>query len=157
ALKGTEITFTGAIAEIKASKVIFKSSANDSVICELAAPLQKNQERSVGSSLTVVGRVRGRGILGNVTLDQCRFAAPVAVLMEPVTVEPPLELPETPAAVRLQPVEPHPFLEASAPESTTPGPGAVHAKQPGRIGSAHTTQSAVAVASNDPLPAELTE
>jgi hypothetical protein len=75
-LKGTEITFTGAIAEIKNSRVTFKSSGNDKVICELVLSIENgNEELLVGSPLTVVGKVRGRGMLGNVTLDECNLAS----------------------------------------------------------------------------------
>ncbi len=77
--KGTEITFTGVVVERKKSKVIFKSSGNDKVICELSAPVDSRQkEVSVGSALTVIGKVKGRGILRNVTLDACRLAPPDA-------------------------------------------------------------------------------
>jgi len=74
-LKGTEITFTDVIAETKKSRVVFKSSGKHKVICELSSPTDNgNAKLLVGSPLTVVGRVRGRGILGNVTLDDCSLA-----------------------------------------------------------------------------------
>ena len=71
-LKGTEIKFTDVVVESKKSRVLFKSSGNDKVICELTSPTNNdNVKPFVGSPLTVVGKVRGRGLLGNVTLDDC--------------------------------------------------------------------------------------
>lgn len=73
--KGAEITFTDVIAETRKSKVIFESSGKDKVVCELASPPnQGNPEFFVGNRVTVVGKVRGRGMLGNVTLDKCNLA-----------------------------------------------------------------------------------
>src|SRR5437762_2079035 len=73
--KGTEIVFRDVVVESKNSKVIFKSSHNHKVICELV-PSNENHNKppSVGRELTVTGRVRGRGLLGNVTLDFCSVA-----------------------------------------------------------------------------------
>ena len=73
--KGTEIVFRDVVVESKNSKVIFKSSHNHKVICELV-PSNENHNKppSVGRELTVTGRVRGRGLLGNVTLDYCSVA-----------------------------------------------------------------------------------
>src|SRR5215470_14741568 len=73
--KGTEIVFRDVVVESKNSKVIFKSSHSDKVICELG-PSNENHKKppSVGRELTVTGRVRGRGLLGNVTLDSCSVA-----------------------------------------------------------------------------------
>ena len=72
--KGSEIVFRDVVVESKNSKVIFKSSHRDKVICELVSNLNHNQPPSVGSELTVTGKVRGRGLLGNVTLDYCSVA-----------------------------------------------------------------------------------
>jgi len=73
--KGTEIVFRDVVVERKNSKVIFKSSHSHKVICELV-PSNENHNKppSVGRELTVTGRVRGRGLLGNVTLDYCSVA-----------------------------------------------------------------------------------
>ena len=97
-IRGTEITLTGEIVESKKSRMIFKSSRNDKVICELASPINGGIIIA-GGSITVVGRVRGRGLLGNVTLDECRLTstpsveaiASTATVEEPATVEPPNE------------------------------------------------------------------
>jgi len=89
-LKGSEITVTGVVAEIKKSRVVFKSSGNDKVICELVSPVAI-EGHPIGSSLTIVGKVRGRGMLGNVTLDQCNLASSNIASTEPATIEPPLE------------------------------------------------------------------
>ena len=73
--KGTEIVFRDVVVESKNSKVIFKSSHSHRVICELVPSNEgHNKPPSVGSELTVTGRVRGRGLLGNVTLDYCSVA-----------------------------------------------------------------------------------
>ena len=78
-VKGTEITFTDVVVESRKSSVLFKSSGNHKVTCELASPIRNsNSKLLVGSPLTVVGKVRGRGILGNVTLDDCTPALSVA-------------------------------------------------------------------------------
>jgi hypothetical protein len=82
-LKGSEITVTGVIVEIKKSRVVFKSLGNDKVICALGSPIAI-EGHPVGSSLTVVGKVRGRGMLGNVTLDQCDLASSPAVVAKAV-------------------------------------------------------------------------
>jgi len=95
-LKGSEITVTGVVAEIKKSRVVFKSLGNDKVICELASSMAI-EGHPVGSSLTVVGKVRGRGVLGNVTLDQCNLASSnVVASNEPATIAPPPEPSEAP-------------------------------------------------------------
>src|SRR5881628_2454057 len=72
--KGSEIVFRDVVVENRNSKVIFKSSHRDKVICELASNKNHNKPPSVGSELTVTGKVRGRGLLGNVTLDYCSVA-----------------------------------------------------------------------------------
>jgi len=82
-LKGSEITVTGVIVEIKKSRVVFKSLGNDKVICALGSPIAI-EGHPVGTSLTVVGKVRGRGMLGNVTLDQCNLASSPAVVAKAV-------------------------------------------------------------------------
>jgi hypothetical protein len=95
-LKGAEITVTGVVAEIKKSRVVFKSLGNDKVICELVSSIAIG-EHPVGSSLTVAGKVRGRGMLGNVTLDQCNLASSNMASTEPTTIGPSVE-PEQPIA-----------------------------------------------------------
>jgi len=84
-LKGTAITLSGVVAENSKSRLVFKSSGNDKVICELVS----TADAAVGSPLTVVGRVKGRGMLGNVTLDQCHPSVKLATApQDPVVVEP---------------------------------------------------------------------
>lgn len=103
-LKGTEITFTGVVVESRILRVTFKSSGNDKVICELASPLDKESVALLtGSPLTVVGKVRGRGILGNVTLDRCRLALNAGLRGSDVTADASPDpvsdaIPEEPAA-----------------------------------------------------------
>ena len=72
--KGSEVIFRDVVVESKNSKVIFKSSHRDKVICELVSNKNHDKPPSVGSELTVTGKVRGRGLLGNVTLDYCSVA-----------------------------------------------------------------------------------
>src|SRR5262245_37762601 len=96
-LKGAEITVTGVVAEIKKSKVVFKSLGNDKVICELVSSIAV-EGHPVGSSLTVVGKVRGRGVLGNVTLDQCNLASSNTTPTELATIGPSVEPSEQPIA-----------------------------------------------------------
>src|SRR5262249_41839002 len=62
---------------------------------------------AVGGSLSVIGRVRGRGIMGNVTLDPC-----VRTLAAPEPVATPVPVPE-PVTEKLAPpvVIPEPVLE----------------------------------------------
>jgi hypothetical protein len=76
-LKGTEVFVRDVVAETRLSRVIFKTSQSDQVICELGPPAmaaQHDKQAAVGSELRVKGRVRGRGLLGNVTLDDCDVA-----------------------------------------------------------------------------------
>jgi hypothetical protein len=90
-LKGTEVVVRDVVAETRISKVIFKSSQNDRVICELGPSTQHHKQAAVGSALTVKGRIRGRGLLGNVTLDDCNVAAieePTATASAESTVTP---------------------------------------------------------------------
>jgi hypothetical protein len=86
--KGTSIALTDVVVESKKTRIVFKSSKNGKVICELASPLSDNI--ASGTSLTVVGKVRGRGMLGNVTLDDCSLKT-----SEAVAETPPVVLPET--------------------------------------------------------------
>ena len=79
-LKGTEIRLSDRVVEVRKSSVTFRSSGKDKVTCELVSPIANlSQGPRLGSPLTVIGKVRGRGLLGNVTLDQCSFAQPAAV------------------------------------------------------------------------------
>jgi len=96
-LKGAEITVTGVVAEIKKSKVVFKSLGNDKVICELVSSIAI-EGHPVGSSLTVVGKVRGRSVLGNVTLDQCNLASSDIAPTELAPIAPSVEPSEQPIA-----------------------------------------------------------
>lgn len=135
-LKGTEIFFRDVVAETRTSKVIFKSSQSDRVICELGASAQHDKQATVGSELRIKGRVRGRGLLGNVTLDDCTIA-PIdestvtlsTVPQEPASAEPDV-IPETgetlqPASVPDRPRSPAKQFATppSAPRATlVPGP-----------------------------------
>jgi hypothetical protein len=74
-VKGTEIFLRDVVAEIRNSRVIFKNSQSDRVICDLSPSTQHGTPLAVGSELRVKGRVRGRGLLGNVTLDDCNVAS----------------------------------------------------------------------------------
>src|SRR5262249_40924445 len=76
--KGAEITFRDLVLESDDEKVTFKSSRNKRVICRLVGSTGTHHKPlSVGSAITVTGKVRGRGLLGNVTLDNCSVA-PIA-------------------------------------------------------------------------------
>ena len=78
-LKGVVISFRDVVVESKNSKVIFKSSDTSKVICELVGSAgYQSKPPSVGGQVTVIGKVRGRGLLGNVTLDDCSIAASAA-------------------------------------------------------------------------------
>ena len=77
-LKGTQITFRDFVKESESTKVTFKSSLNNRVICKLSASTEDYKTPPlVGSEITVIGKFRGRGLLGNVTLDNC-VVAPAA-------------------------------------------------------------------------------
>jgi hypothetical protein len=74
-LKGTEISFSDVVVEQINSRVVFKSSQSGRVFCDLSALTGNNTPHvSIGSLLTVSGTVRGRGLLGNVTLDNCNLS-----------------------------------------------------------------------------------
>src|SRR5215471_9016688 len=77
--KGTQITFRDVVVESEGERVTFKSSRNKRIICKLILSSEdRNRTPSVGSDVTVVGKVRGRGLLGNVTLDDCSLASPAS-------------------------------------------------------------------------------
>lgn len=135
--KGAQITFTGVIAEIRPSSVIFKSSGNDRVICELVSSGRNHTEgHAVGSSLTVTGKVRGRGALGNVTLDQCSPVLTDVASRETATIEPPDERREeeeiAPSAVVAitDAIETAPSVIPDAVPSTSPAPPTQATKTP---------------------------
>jgi hypothetical protein len=105
-LKGSEITFSDVVVEQINSRVIFKSSQSDRVFCDLSALTGNNTPHvSIGSLVRVTGKVRGRGLLGNVTLDNCKLAPVVAASADTI----PQENPSVPAdAVAVIPDEPAP-------------------------------------------------
>src|SRR5262245_34540373 len=121
-IKGAEIKFVGVIVELKKSRVVFKGSGDDKIICELVTPLGTSKDvPAVGGSLTVVGRVRGRGMLGNVTLDPCVRTlaepepAPAPAPPPPPVVPEPVPEKTEPAEVIAEPV-PEPTADLPAPE-----------------------------------------
>jgi hypothetical protein len=127
-LKRTEIFVRDVVAETKLSKVIFKNSQGGRVICELgSSAAQLDKQPVVGTELRVQGKVRGRGFLGNMTLDDCKIApieestaTPYTAPPEAVSAEPD-EIPKTeetplPASVPDRP-------QSVAKQSATP-PGA---------------------------------
>jgi len=119
-LKGTEVFVYDVVAETKISKVIYKNPQGGKVICELGASAQHDQQPAVGSALRVKGRVRGRGLLGNVTLDDCKIepideatATTYTVPQEPASAEPdvfsetgetlpPVSVPDRPQSIAKQ-------------------------------------------------------
>ncbi len=152
-LKGTEIRFKGVISEIKGSRVIFKSSANDNVFCELAAPLtSKDDPHPVGSPLTVIGRVRGRGFLGNVTLDQCSVVPSVVVSNQPVIVELPSDVLPQPALRPAEPAQPpEPVLETTDSGVPLPGASVSAPKHLNPAGATHAVPAVIAPAADETL------
>jgi hypothetical protein len=130
-VKGAQITFRDVVVDNKNSKVTFRSSETNRVICELS-PVSANHSKppAVGSIATVIGKVRGRGLLGNVTLDNCSVslpegvavAAPVAAEPEPQEMAPTppeviSEAPPTTAALTNEPVQ-EPAKSAAGPAKT---------------------------------------
>ena len=105
-LKGTDIVLRDVVVDSRDSKITFRSSESNRVICELnPASMTRNKQPAVGTTLTVTGTVRGRGLLGNVTLDNCGFApAPqeTAVAAE-VIPQPEPEVAIAPGDVVLEP------------------------------------------------------
>jgi hypothetical protein len=101
-VKGAAIAFRDVVVDNKNSKVTFRSSEANRVICELN-PVSANHSKppAVGSIVTVTGKVRGRGLLGNVTLDDCSVGGPEeAAVPAPVVAEPePQEAAPTPTEV----------------------------------------------------------
>jgi len=146
-LKGTEIRLSDLVVEVRKSSVIFRSSERDRVICELVSPIANLGQVPFGRPLTVVGKVRGRGLLGNVTLDQCSFAQPAAVAgNEKIAVDTPQQVAELP----MQPTElPAPLpLETAAVLAQAPVSAAVPAtmKSPALVQPATTAAAASPVA-----------
>jgi hypothetical protein len=112
-VKGSEIVFRDVVVENKNSKVMFKSSRSGRVICDIV-PTSRNLSMpvTVGSPLQVKGKVRGRGLLGNVTLDDCNMtfandsAAPVAVPHQEDASNPPEPGPEESQILPASPTPP---------------------------------------------------
>ena len=106
--KGSSIAFTDVVVESKKGKVVFKSSGNDKVTCELGTSADNTVGPGVGTTVTVIGRVRGRGVLGNITLDDCRLKAAEIVTEAVPTVidEPPPTPTEPPVEATTEPVSP---------------------------------------------------
>jgi hypothetical protein len=123
-LKGTSIAFSDVVSEIRQSRVTFRSSTNAKVICELVSSTDvRNGGFSLGSRLTVVGKVRGRGILGNVTLDECSLAPSLFAGNEPrpVAAEPAHEEPKEPEHHAEEPIgQPVEIPIAEAPTADAP-------------------------------------
>jgi hypothetical protein len=85
--KGAQITFHDVVMESDDGKLTFKSSRNKRVICKLVSSIgNQNKPPSVGSAITVTGKVRGRGLLGNVTLDDCSMV-PIAESQDPANLQ----------------------------------------------------------------------
>jgi hypothetical protein len=115
-LKGADITVRDVVVDNRNSKVSFRSSDLGRVICELdPASANHTKQPAVGSTVTVSGKVRGRGFLGNVTLDNCSLVTheekevvPAEPTAPEVAVAPPdivsETLPPTPSPVE-QPEE----------------------------------------------------
>jgi hypothetical protein len=103
-VKGAGITLTAVVAEVKKSSVVFKSSDNDKVICELTGGIIGGTLPVVGQSFTVVGKVKGRGMLGNVTLEYCNAATEVAST-KPAVDQPVHEVIPAAVAVQEEPVQ----------------------------------------------------
>src|SRR5262249_25145403 len=140
------IKFTGVIAEIKKSRVVFRSSGDDKIICELVSPVGTGKDGPVvGGPLTVIGRVRGRGMMGNFTLDPW---VRTLVEPEPAPAPGPVAAAEAvrekvePAVVVAEP-EPEPVAELAPPDAPKKEPVA-------RVSSAPPAKVPIATR---PLPA----
>jgi hypothetical protein len=111
-LKGSPITLSGIVVESRKTRVVFRSSGNDKVTCMLLPPLADGVDGpAAGSQSTVLGRIRGRGGLGNVTLDDCSIMtipkvteAATAVLPEIAPVTP--QIPQSPSVALVPPAPP---------------------------------------------------
>jgi hypothetical protein len=134
-VKGTEIFLRDVVAETRNSRVIFKNSQSDRVICDLPPSVPHDTPFAVGNELRVKGRVRGRGLLGNVTLDDCdiapleeSMAIPETVPQEFVSTEPDVileteEAPPTPELDRPRSIAKQVAAPPSVPrEVSVPGP-----------------------------------
>jgi hypothetical protein len=140
-LKGTDVTIHDVVMDNKNSRVTFRSSDLSRVICELdPATANHIKQPAVGSNVTVSGKVRGRGLLGNVTIDNCslvtheeKTVVPAEPAAQPITVAPPEIVSETPSPA-LSPVEPpveqpvEPALAAVAPSKAKAVSSAVKKK-----------------------------
>jgi len=103
-VKGAGITLTGVVTEIKKSSLVFKSSDNDKITCDLTGPIIGGILPVVGQSFTVVGKVKGRGMLGNVTLEYCNATTEVAST-KPAVDQPVHEVVPAAVAVQEEPVQ----------------------------------------------------
>src|SRR5215831_6433288 len=112
-LKGADVTVRDIVVDNKNSRVTFRSGDSSRVICELN-PVSANSKKqpAIASMVTITGRVRGRGLLGNVTLDNCGLvtheetaAAPAEPVPQEIAVAPPEVVTETTSPPTDPPVE----------------------------------------------------
>jgi hypothetical protein len=119
-VKGIEITFHDIVTDNRSSRLTFKTSLSDRIICELTPSSLRATLPAVGSAITVTGKVRGRGLLGNVTLDNCMVtpAAPKTVAVPVLEVLPePVAIARPPGVIPEQvPLPAAPFMPERIPE-----------------------------------------
>jgi hypothetical protein len=135
-LKGTDITVRDVVMDNKNSRVTFRSSDLSRVICELdPATANRIKQPAVGSTATISGKVRGRGLLGNVTLDNCnvviheeRAVVPAEPVAQEIAVAPPEIVSETPLPA-LSPVE-QPVEQPDDPAKAAAAPSKAKAVTP---------------------------
>lgn len=70
ALAGTTITVSGTAFRASAKTLVFKTYTNDKLTCSTLNTFVEPQQL-IGTIVTVRGRLRGRGLLGNITMDDC--------------------------------------------------------------------------------------
>jgi hypothetical protein len=147
--KGSPITLSGVVVESRKTRVVFKSSSNDKVICELVAPVvDSSTGPAVGAVSTVLGRVRGRGSLGNVTLDDCSI-----MTIPKVTETAPLALPEIPPVLQDIPQLPSVVqpVQSKQPEVRETRTAVVEKALPTKPALTHAEKPTTAVASAIPV------
>lgn len=131
-LKGADITVRDVVTDNRNSRVTFRSSDLSRVICELdPASANHTKEPAVGSTVTVSGKVRGRGLLGNVTLDNCNlvtYEEKSVVPAEPVAQEIAVALSETDSET--EPLTASPVDQPEEPANPAAAPSKAKAASP---------------------------
>ena len=85
-LSGATITLTGRPDAASPKRLVFRAYTRDKLTCSFAIS-DIDTAKFIGKVVAITGRVRGRGFMGNVTLDDCTVTSALDVSGdEPLTI-----------------------------------------------------------------------